>query len=73
MLVDLPVHLTQATDLIMTLIPDPHAEPIGGIEATVVRAAPRCDRFETSVQFTSIDTPAYTRVKQYVDTLLWGR
>jgi hypothetical protein len=38
----------------------------------VVRTAPRGERFETSLQFSSIDTPAYTRVKQYVDTLLWG-
>ncbi len=73
MLVDLPVHLTPATDMTMTLIPDLSAEPIGGIDAKVVRTARRGDRFETSVQFTSIDTPAYTRVKQYVDTLLWGR
>ena len=72
MLIDLPIPLTPATDLTMTLIPDLRTEPIGGIDAKVVRTAPRGERFETSLQFSSIDTPAYTRVKQYVDTLLWG-
>lgn len=72
MLVDLPVRLMPSTDLTMALIPDLRAEPIGGLDAKVVRSAPRGDRFETSLQFTSIDTPAHARVKLFVDNLLWG-
>ena len=73
MLVDLPVQLNPCTEIFMTLAPTLQSQPIGGLDARVVRSAGRGARFETSLQFTSLDTPAHAQVKRFVDSVLWGR
>jgi adenylate cyclase len=73
MLVDLPVQLDPSTELFMTLAASLQAQPIGGLDARVVRSAGRGAHFETSLQFTSLDTPAHAQVKRFVDSVLWGR
>ena len=72
MLVDLPMQLPPGTDLTVSVHPEPPEESIAGLEAKVVRVTPHQGRFATSLQFTSIDTHAHTRIKDYVDLLLWG-
>lgn len=71
MLADLPVELPACTDLTLSLLPEPPAGPITGLDAKVVRVGAHQGRYATSVQFTSIDTPAHSRLKDYVDLLLW--
>ena len=72
MLVDLPMQLPPCTDLTVSLLPGPPEDRIANLDAKVVRVTARQDRFATSLQFTSIDTPAHGRIKDYVDLLLWG-
>lgn len=72
MLMDLPVELAPCADLSLSLLPGPPDEPITDLDAKVVRVTPRRGRFATSVQFTSLDTLAHQRVKDFVDLLLWG-
>jgi adenylate cyclase len=72
MLVELPLELPPCADLAVSLLPGPPEEPIAELDAKVVRVTPRKDGFATSLQFTSVDTPAHGRIKDYVDLLLWG-
>lgn len=72
MLADLPVELPPCTDLTLSLHPGPPEEPITNLDAKVVRVGLHQGRYATSVQFTSIDTPAHARLKDYVDLLLWS-
>ena len=72
-LVELPLALERGTDLVVDLAAWLHGEPLGELSAKVVRAEPHADGFQTSLQFTTIDTPAHVQVKRYVDRLLWGR
>jgi len=72
-LVELPVALGHGTDLVADLSPNLYGESLGDLSAKVVRAQPGAAGFQTSLQFTSIDTPAHLQVKRYVDGVLWGR
>ncbi|WP_295577942.1 adenylate/guanylate cyclase domain-containing protein [uncultured Lamprocystis sp.] len=58
-----------AADLALPL----HGEPVGRIYARVIRVERCAGRFQTSFQFTNLDTPAHLQVKQFVDKTLWGR
>ncbi|WP_295447027.1 adenylate/guanylate cyclase domain-containing protein [uncultured Thiodictyon sp.] len=73
LLIELPTRVEHGTELVANLAPFLHEEPAGDLYARVVRVAPRAGRFEASLQFTSVDIPAYHQVKRFVDRLLWGR
>lgn len=73
LLTELPAHLERGTELVTNLTPDLGSQAIGDLYARVVRVKPRMEGFETSLQFSVVDTPAHRQVKMYVDGLLWGR
>ena len=73
LLVRLPVRLERGAELATNLAPDLGQEPAGDLYSRVVRVADGRSGFETSLQFSVVDTPAYGQVKRYVDGMLWGR
>lgn len=73
LLVRLPVRLERGAELVTNLAPDLGQEPAGDLYSRVVRVADGRSGFETSLQFSVVDTPAYGQVKRYVDGMLWGR
>jgi len=80
---DLPLGLPALTELAVTLRTcSSTAGPDQGngqdadddeVYARVVRSQARGDSFRTSLEFTSVDTPAHRRFKQIVDEALWRR
>ncbi len=72
-LIDLPDAIAPGTTLVADLSPVLHGERVGDLYSEVVRVKSRDGSFETSVRFTTLDTPAHVQVKRYVDGVLWGR
>jgi adenylate cyclase len=70
---DLPLGLPDAADVVINLAPRDGATPIGDVYAKVVRSSPHARGFRTSLELTSVETPAHRRLKELVDESLWRR
>jgi adenylate cyclase len=68
----LPLSLTPLSEILMTLAPQLVAEGQADLYAKVLRSRPEQGGFRTSLELTTIDTPAHEVVKRYVDQVLWG-
>jgi len=70
---DLPLILPPYSEILMSLMPDMGADYPVEVYARVLRTRGGQDSYRTNLQFTTLDTPAHRKVKQYVDQVLWGR
>lgn len=70
---DLPIELPPYTEIVLSLRPNTLEYVAGNVYARVLRTRPIKGRFRTSLEFTSIGTPAQRAIKHYVDDKLWGR
>lgn len=68
---DLPRGLPVAADVLINLSPQYGAQPIGDVYAKVLRSVPHAQGFRTSLELTSVETPAHRRLKELVDESLW--
>lgn len=73
MLTMLPVELPTFSEIAFTLTPHPTSEETNTLYAKVVKSRESGREFLTSLEFTSLETPAHDIVKRYVDQELWGR
>jgi adenylate cyclase len=73
MRVALPVTLAPCADVSLSMGAGLGAPAVEDLDAKVVSSIPNGSGFELALQFTCIDTPAHGQLKQYVDSLLWGR
>ena len=70
---DLPVELPPYSEIVLSLKPNPLEQATGNVYARVLRTRSWRGRFRTSLEFTSVGTPAQRAIKHYVDDKLWGR
>lgn len=68
---DLPMGLPRAADVVINLTPEQGRTPVGDVYARVLRSVPRAGRFRTSLELTSMETPAHQRLKDLIDESLW--
>ncbi|MFP4278974.1 MAG: adenylate/guanylate cyclase domain-containing protein [Halochromatium sp.] len=68
---DLPLGLPQASDVVIDLTPQQGLSSLGEVYARVVRIVPWDGRFRTSLELTSVETPAHQRLKEFIDESLW--
>lgn len=68
---DLPLGLPDASDVVINLAPQRGGRPIGDVYARVLRTVPNAGRFRTSLELTSVETPAHQRLKELIDESLW--
>lgn len=68
---DLPLGLPDASDVVINLAPQHGAQPVGDVYARVLRSVARGGRFRTSLELTSMETPAHQRLKELIDESLW--
>lgn len=68
---DLPLGLPRAADVVINLTPQQGGASVGDVYARVLRSVPRAGRFRTSLELTSMETPAHQRLKELIDESLW--
>ena len=70
---DLPVTLPACSEVAMTLRPQLGLSDASEVYARVIRSRPEGAAYRTSMEFTTVDTPAHRQLKDFVDHNLWHR
>lgn len=70
---DLPILLPACSEVVVDLEPSVLDQGVGDLYARVLRTRRVRGRYRTSLEFTSVGTPARQIIKRYVDDKLWGR
>ncbi|MEM1402492.1 MAG: adenylate/guanylate cyclase domain-containing protein [Pseudomonadota bacterium] len=73
MCADLPLTLADYSEVSMTVEPQLGLESASEVYARVIRSRPEGSGYRTSMEFTTVETPAHQRLKEYVDYNLWHR
>ncbi len=70
---DLPLTLPPYSELAMTVQPQLGLSDSAEVYARVIRSRPEGQAYRTSMEFTTVDTPAHRQLKEFVDFNLWHR
>ncbi|MEM1191243.1 MAG: adenylate/guanylate cyclase domain-containing protein [Pseudomonadota bacterium] len=70
---DLPLTLPPYSEVAMTVQPQMGLEDSAEVYARVIRSRPEGQAYRTSMEFTTVDTPAHRQLKDFVDFNLWHR
>lgn len=68
---DLPLGLPNASDVLITLVPQQGLPDVGDLYARVVQTIPWAGRFRTSLELSSTDPVSHQRLKDLIDESLW--
>ncbi|MEM8548779.1 MAG: adenylate/guanylate cyclase domain-containing protein, partial [Pseudomonadota bacterium] len=70
---DLSLTLPDYSEVAMTVEPQLGLSGSSEVYARVIRSRPEGPAYRTSMEFTTVDTPAHRQLKEFVDYNLWHR
>jgi len=70
---DLPLILPTYSEIFVSIMPELGTDNPVELYARVLRSRRNRGSYRTNLQFSSVDSPAHHRVKQYIDQVLWGQ